>query len=88
VIVLHLPARSGEKGDDSKDSLYEELEQVFDHFTEYHMEILLGDCNTKLERGDIFKPKIGNESLHQGSNDNAVRIVISATSKNSSCFGV
>jgi len=78
MIVLHLPARSGEKSDDSKDSLYEELEQAFDRFTKYHMEILLGDCNAKLERGDIFKPKIGNESLQQGSNDNGVRIVISA----------
>jgi len=46
------------------------------------MEILLGHCNAKLEGGDIFKPKIGNESLHQGSDDNGVRIVISATSKN------
>jgi len=46
------------------------------------MEILLGDCNAKLERGDIFKPKIGNESLRQGSNDNGVRIVNSTTSKN------
>jgi len=41
MIVLYLPARSGEKSDDSKDSLYDELEQVFDHFTKYRMEILL-----------------------------------------------
>jgi len=30
----------------------------------------------------IFNPTIGNESLHQVSNDNGVRIVNSATSKN------
>jgi exonuclease III len=59
MIVLYLPARSGEKSDDTKDSLYEELEQVFDHFTKYHVEILLGDFNAKLGRGDIFKPKLG-----------------------------
>jgi hypothetical protein len=82
MIVLHLPARSGEKSDDSKDSLYEELEQVFGHFTRYLMKILLGDLNAKLGRGDIFKPKTGNENLHQGSNDNTVRIVNLATSKN------
>jgi hypothetical protein len=79
MIVLHLPSPSGEKSDDSKDSLYEELELVFDHFTKYHMKILLGDLNAKLGRGDIFRPKIGNESLHQGSNDNSVRIVNSTT---------
>ena len=33
-------------------------------------------------RENIFKPIIGNESLHQDSNDNGVRIVNFATSKN------
>jgi hypothetical protein len=79
MIVLHLPARSGEKSDDSKDSLYKELELVFNHFTKYHMKILLEDLNAKLGRGDIFRPKIGNESLYQGSNDNSVRIVTYTT---------
>jgi hypothetical protein len=32
VIVLNVHALSEEKGDDSKESFYEELEQVFDHF--------------------------------------------------------
>ena len=36
-------ARSEEKIDSSKDSFYEELEQVFDHFIKYDMKILLGD---------------------------------------------
>ena len=55
--------------------LYEELEQVFDHFPKYNMKILLGDFNAKVGRKNIFKPTIGNESLHQDSNDNGVRIV-------------
>jgi len=33
-------------------------------------------------RKNIFKPTIGNESLHQDSNDNGVRITNFATSKN------
>jgi hypothetical protein len=40
------------------------------------MKILLGDYNEKVGRENIFKPTIGNETLHQGSNDNGVRIVI------------
>ena len=43
---------------------------------------LLGDFNAKLGRENIFKPTIGNESLHQDSNDNGVRLVNFATSKN------
>jgi hypothetical protein len=45
------------------------------------MKILLGDFNAKVGRENIFKPTIGNESLHQGSIDNGVRIVNFATSK-------
>ena len=81
IIVLNVHAPSEDKSDDSKDSFYEELEQVFDHFPRYHMKILL-DFNAKVGRENIFKPTIGNESLHQDSNDNGVRIVNFGTSKN------
>jgi hypothetical protein len=46
------------------------------------MKILLGDFNAKVGRENIFKPTIGNESLHQDSNDNGVRKINFATSKN------
>ena len=46
------------------------------------MKIILGDFNAKVGRENIFKPKIGNESLYQDSNDNGVRIVNFGTSKN------
>jgi hypothetical protein len=36
------------------------------------MKILLGVFNAKVGREDIFKPTIGNESLHEISNDNGV----------------
>jgi hypothetical protein len=46
------------------------------------MKMLLGDFNAKVGRGDIFKPTTQNESLHEISNDNGVRVAIFATSKN------
>jgi hypothetical protein len=75
-------ALSKEKSDDSKDSFYDELEQVFDHFPKYRKKILLTDFNAKLGREDIFKPTIGNESLHRDNNDNSVITVDFAQSKN------
>jgi hypothetical protein len=45
------------------------------------MKILLGDFNVKVSREDIFKPTIGNESSHEISNGNGVRVVNFATSK-------
>jgi hypothetical protein len=50
IFVLNVHAPTEEKSEDSKDSFYEELEWVFDHFPKYHMTILLGDFNAKLGR--------------------------------------
>jgi exonuclease III len=82
IIVLNVHAPCENKGDDVKDSFYEELGRVFDQFPRYDMKILLGDFNAKVGRKNIFKPTIGNKSLHEISNDNGVRIVNFATSKN------
>ena len=77
VIVLNVHAPSEETSDVLKDSSCEILEQVFDH-----RKILFEDFKAKMGGETISKPTNGNESLHQASNDNAVRIVHSATSKN------
>jgi len=52
VILLSVHAPIKEKSDDSKDSFYEELEQVFDHLPKYRIRILLGDFNAKCFQTD------------------------------------
>jgi hypothetical protein len=64
------------------DRFYAEPERAFDKFPKCHMKILLGNFNAKVGREDIFKPSIGNESFHEISNENEVRVVNFATSKN------
>ena len=54
----------------------------FYHFPKSHMQILFGNLNANVGRENIFKPEIGNGSLHHNSNNNGVRIVNFATSKN------
>jgi hypothetical protein len=61
ITLLNIHAPTEDKTDDVKDSFYEEFERVFDKFPKYRM---------KIDRQDIFKPTIGNESLHKISNDN------------------
>jgi hypothetical protein len=36
---------------------------------------MLGEFSVKLGKEDIFKPTIRNESIHEISNDNGVRVV-------------
>jgi hypothetical protein len=43
---------------------------------------LLGDFNANVDKEGIFKPTIWNESLHEISSDNGVRVVNFAKSKN------
>jgi hypothetical protein len=81
-IVLNVHSPSEEKSDDSKDGSYEELEQVSCNFPKYDTKILFGEFDAKVGRENIFKPRIWNQSLHQDSNYNAVRIVKFATAKN------
>jgi hypothetical protein len=69
ITILNVYAPAKDKCDDTKNSLYEELERVFDQFPKYHMKMLLEGFNTKLGREDIFKPLIGNESLHETNDD-------------------
>jgi hypothetical protein len=73
MIVLNVHVPTADETYDIKDRFYEELEHVFDKFPKYHMKILLGDFNDKLGREYIFKPTIGNESLHENSNHNGVK---------------
>jgi hypothetical protein len=79
-VNVHAPTE--DKTDDVKDSFYVKLKSVFDKHPKYRTKILL-DFIAKVGREDIFKPTIGNESLHEISNDNGDRLVNFATSKNS-----
>jgi hypothetical protein len=82
IIILKVHVATEDNIDDTKDRFHEKLKHVFNKFPKYHMKILLGDFNAKIGMEDIFKPTIGNESLHEISNDNGVRVVNFATPKN------
>jgi hypothetical protein len=56
------------------------MERIFDKFLK-HQFITLLKFNAKAGREDIFKPTIGNKTLHEISNHNAGRAVNFATSK-------
>jgi hypothetical protein len=75
IIFLNVHSPCEDKGDDIKGSFCEELGHVFDQFPKYDMTILLGDFNAKAGSENNFKPTIGNESLHEITNDNGVKVV-------------
>jgi hypothetical protein len=82
IFVLNVHAPTADKTNDWKDSFYEELECMVDKFHEHHMKFFLGVFNANVGREDFFKLTIGNESFHEISNDNGIRVVNFATSQN------
>jgi hypothetical protein len=79
VLNAHVPIE--DKSDGFKGSIYEKLQQLFYHFPQYRIKILLGDFTAKPRREVIFKPTIRNESLHADSNDDGIRVENLATPK-------
>jgi hypothetical protein len=73
--VLYVHTLCKDKGNDIKDNFYEELGRIFNQVPRYDMKILWGNLNAKVDREIIFKPTIGNESLHGINNDNGFRVV-------------
>jgi exonuclease III len=82
IIVLNVHAPCEDKVDDVKTSFCVEQGRVFVQFPRYDMKIIFGDFNAKVGRQNIFKLTTGNKSLQEISNDNGVRVVNFATSKN------
>jgi len=54
--------------------IIEELECLLNQLQKYLIEILLGGFSIKVQREGIFKHTVGNESLHEISNDNGVSV--------------
>jgi exonuclease III len=79
IINLNVPAPNEDRSDDSKLSFCKDLEQgFFNPFSKYSTKILR-DFNAKVGRENIFKPTIGNESLHHDSNHNGVTVFYAKT---------
>jgi hypothetical protein len=78
---VHSPTE--DKCDDTKDSFYVEIQKIFSQFPKHHTKILFGDFNAKVGKKDIFKPTIGNESLHKNCNDYGVNSKLSHIKKSS-----
>ena len=76
---MHAPTK--QKSGSSKDSFYEELEQVLHHFPKYYMKIQLGDFDTKFGEKIFLNRQLGMRvyTIHQDSNNDDFRIVTFAT---------
>lgn len=81
VSLINFYAPTEEKENGIKEEFYSHLDMIHDSIPRRLQKIILGDFNAKIGREDVFRPIIGRESIHEESNDNDIRLVTLATSK-------
>ena len=80
LICVHAPTE--EKDDDEKDNFYEDLDQIYEECPKRDVKIIIGNLNAKIGQEAIYRPIIIKYSLHTLSNDNGIRLINFACSKN------
>lgn len=73
--ILNVYAPTEEKEVEEKEIFYDELENAFKRMSRQDIKIVLGDCNAKIGKEEIYMPIIGRHSKHNNSNDNGKRII-------------
>ena len=58
-----------------KEEFYNLLEQNIKQIARSDIKIILGDFNAKVGKESIYKPTIGNESLHNETNNNGIKMI-------------
>ncbi|XP_062558217.1 craniofacial development protein 2-like [Armigeres subalbatus] len=80
IINVHSP-HSGST-DDDKDAFYAQLEREYDSCPSHDVKIIIGDLNAQVGQEEEFRPTIGKFSAHRLTNENGLRLIDFAASKN------
>ena len=69
------------KMEEVKEEFYTLLEQNINQIATSHIKIIPGDFNAKVGKEDIHKPTIGNENVHNETNNNRIKMIQFTISK-------
>jgi len=73
--LINVHAPTNEKTEEIKEEFYNLLEQNVNQIARSDIKIILGDFNAKVGKEAIYKPTIGNESLHIETNNNGIKMI-------------
>ena len=73
--MINVHAPTNEKTDEIKEVFYNLLDQNMNQIANSDIKIILGDFNAKVGKENIYKPTTGNESLHNKTNKNVIKMI-------------
>ncbi|KAL4154352.1 hypothetical protein QTP88_000231 [Uroleucon formosanum] len=82
ICIINGYAPTEDQEEEVKNIFYEDLERLFDSLPNNCIKIIAGDLNAQVGKEQFLRPTIGQESWHSVSNDNGLRLVGFAESKN------
>ena len=71
--LINVHAPTNEKTEEIKEEFYSLLEKNINQIAWSDIKKLVGDFNAKVGKESIYKPTIGNESLHNETNNNGIK---------------
>jgi hypothetical protein len=71
-----------DKADEKKDSFYDELDKIYGECPKRDCKIITEDINAKVGKEQIYRSVTGKYSLHKTSNNNGMRLINFASSRN------
>ena len=73
--MINVHAPTNEKTEEVKEEFYNLSEQNINQIANSDIKIILGDFNAKVGKEGVCKSTIGNESLHNDTNNNRIKII-------------
>ena len=73
--LINVYAPTNEKTEEIKEEFYNLLEENVNQIARSDINIILGDFNAKVCKESVYKPTIGNESLHNETNNNGIKMI-------------
>lgn len=82
IVLIYVYASTEVSLDSDKDAFYEDLDRIYDKTPGNMIKVVLGDLNAMCRKEIQYQPMIGKESIHNNNNDNILRVISFASSKN------
>lgn len=73
--ITNVHAETEDKDVSTKENFYLELEQAYNGIPSNDTKVVIDDFNAKISREPVHKKTIGNQSLHETSYDNGLRVI-------------